>query len=185
MPEPQPPLLSRLPAFEGDELFVVIETPKNSRNKYDYDEAVGAFRLKAVMPEGMAFPYDFGFIPSTLGEDGDPLDILVLLDAPVVVGCVLSARLIGVIEAEQRAAGKPWLRNDRLLAVATHARTHEHVHRLDDLRPNLLGEIEAFFGQYNALSGREFRPVGRSGPDQARALVEHGRAAFQQHRNRK
>ena len=122
------------------------------------------FRFKAVMPEGNLFPHDFGFIPSTLGEDGDPLDVLVLLDVPLPVGCLLSARPLGVIEAEQRERDGKTERNDRLLAVATKARTHAHVHRLEDLRPGLLDEIEAFFGHYNALSGRRFNACGARRP---------------------
>jgi inorganic pyrophosphatase len=88
--------LSRLPfldASSGD-ITAVIETPKGSPNKFDYDDGVAAFRLAGVMPEGTTFPYDFGFVPSTLAEDGDPLDVLVFLDSPVVVGCVLTIRLI-------------------------------------------------------------------------------------------
>ena len=73
------------------ELRVVIETPKGSRNKYDYDPDCDCLELATVLPEGMSFPYDFGFVPSTLGEDGDPLDILILMDAPVVPGCVIRA----------------------------------------------------------------------------------------------
>ena len=76
---------------------------------------------------------DFGFIPSTLGEDSDPLDVLVLMDGSVPVGCVLTVRLIGVIEAKQRKGD--WIRNDRLLAVATPARTHEHLANLSMIRP--------------------------------------------------
>ena len=171
--------LSQLPTFdpESREVTAVIETPKGSPNKYDYDPDCGALRLKAVMPEGTAFPYDFGFIPSTLGDDGDPLDVLVFLDAPVIAGCVLTIRLIGVIEAEQREEAGEAERNDRLLAVAIHAHTHEHVHRLEDLRPNLLEEIEEFFRHYNKLRGREFKPLARSGPDRARQLLEKGIAA--------
>jgi inorganic pyrophosphatase len=169
---------TQLPAFDSDgNLNVVIETPKNSRNKYSYDEEAGAFRFKAVLPEGNLFPYDFGFVPSTLGEDGDPLDVLVLLDVSLPVGCLLSARPLGVIEAEQREGDGRTERNDRLLAVATKARTHAHVERLEDLRPGLLDEVEAFFGHYNALSGRNFTPLGRGGPERARALVEAGMAA--------
>jgi inorganic pyrophosphatase len=159
----------------------VIETPKGSPNKYDFDDSCGAFRLAGVMPEGMAFPYDFGFIPSTVGEDGDPLDLLVFLDSSAVVGCVLTVRLIGVIEAKQRSRGEEeWVRNDRLLAVAAHAHTHEHVKTLDDLRPHLLEEIEAFFSHYNKLKGGEFEPQDRAGPKKARELVEQGAAAFKQ-----
>lgn len=165
-------------AASGD-LTAIIETPKGSPNKYDYDEGCGAFRLSAVMPEGAAFPYDFGFIPSTVGEDGDPLDVLVFLDAPVVVGCVLTVRLIGVIEAKQRRKGEDWIRNDRLLAVATRAHTHAHIHDIDDLRPHLVDQIEAFFGNYNEANSKEFRAIGRGGPRKARKLVEQGGSAFQ------
>jgi inorganic pyrophosphatase len=166
---------AQLPAFDPDgHLHVVIETPKGSRNKYAYDPDLGVFRFKAVMPEGNSFPYDFGFIPSTRGPDGDPLDVLVLLDAPLELGCLLTARLIGVIEAEQREADGRTERNDRLLAVATRARTHAHVRDLDELRPGFLDEIEAFFVHYNGLSGRCFEPVGRGGPERARAVVEAG-----------
>lgn len=171
-------LLTQAPAFDPDgNLNVVVETPKNSRNKYSYDEEFGAFRFGAVLPEGSLFPYDFGFVPSTLGEDGDPLDVLVLLDVALPVGCLLSARPLGVIEGEQRERDGRVERNDRLLAVATKARTHAHVGRLEDLRPGLLDEVEAFFGHYNALSGKSFTPVGRGGPERARELVEAGIAA--------
>jgi inorganic pyrophosphatase len=175
---------SRLPAFDPGtgEVTAVVETPKGSRNKYDYDEGHGVFRLAGVMPEGTAFPHDFGFIPSTLGEDGDPLDVLVLLDAPAAMGCVLGVRLVGVIEAEQRERDGEVVRNDRLLAVATHAHTHEHVHALADLRPRLLDEIEGFFAHYNRLRGKDFRPVGRGGPERARALLEQGVARYREGR---
>src|ERR1700759_4396173 len=79
----------------------IIETPKGCRNKFDYDPDSGLFRLGGLLPEGMMFPFDFGFLPSTLGEDGDPLDILVLMDAPAHVGCLIEVRLIGVISAKQ------------------------------------------------------------------------------------
>jgi inorganic pyrophosphatase len=172
----QPTLLSCLPAIdpEKNEVLAVIETPKGSQNKYDYDETRGAFRLAGVMPDGSSFPYDFGFIPSTVGEDGDPLDLLVFLDAPMPVGCVLTVRLIGAIEAKQKKQGEDWIRNDRLLAVATHAHTHGHVMDIDDLRPHLLDEIEAFFKNYNALKGGQFKPIGRVGAKKARKLLDGG-----------
>lgn len=178
-------LLSCLPILDpqSGDITTVIETPKGSRNKYDYDDKCAAFRLAGVMPEGSSFPYDFGFIPSTLGEDGDPLDVLVFMDEPIPVGCVLTVRLIGVIEAKQRKKGEDWITNDRLLAVATHARAHEHVKDLEDLRPHLLDEIEAFFENYNKLSGKEFKPLDRSGPKKARKLVDQGSEAFKRKRD--
>ncbi len=178
--------LSRLPTLDprtGD-VTGVIETPKGSSNKYDYDDSCAAFRLAGVLPEGSSFPYDFGFIPSTLGEDGDPLDVLLFMDAPVPMGCVLTIRLIGVIEARQRENDGEWVRNDRLLAVATHAHIHAHVENLDDLRPRLLDEIEAFFQNYNRLNGKEFKPLDRSGPKKARKLLDAGAEAYRKrHKN--
>ena len=173
------PALDQLPAFDtSGALNVIIETPKGSRNKYAYDPGLGVFRFKAVLPEGSLFPYDFGFIPSTRGADGDPLDILVLLDAPVPTGCLVTVRLIGVIEAEQRERDDKVERNDRLLGAATHARTHVDLHSLGDLRGGFLDEIEGFFCHYNALSGRSFNPVGRGDPERAHSLVKQGMQAY-------
>src|SRR5438270_4478570 len=114
---------------------VVIETPKGSRNKYAFDLEEKVFILKKVLPAGMAFPFDFGFIPSTRGDDGDPVDVLVLLDEPVPAGCKVSARLLGVIEAEQTEDGKTE-RNDRLIAVAEANQEHDGVRSLKDLSPS-------------------------------------------------
>jgi inorganic pyrophosphatase len=110
MPNETPLLLTQICTFRKNQndLNVIIETPKGSRNKLDYEPDLGVFELAGVLPEGSVFPYDFGFVPSTLGEDGDPLDVLVLLDESVPTGCLISARLIGVIEADQvhESAGK-------------------------------------------------------------------------------
>lgn len=172
------PLLSRLPTFgEEGTVHVVIETPKGSANKYAYSETFGTFLFKMVLPEGTSFPYDFGLIPSTKGADGDPLDILVLLDAPAFPGCVLEARLLGVIEAEQRERDGTWQRNDRLIGVASKARTHAHVQALSDLRPGMLDEVEAFFAHYNQLAGKEFRVVRRGDAEAALALIRQGTGA--------
>src|SRR5579859_2257497 len=84
----------------------IIETPKGSRNKFDYDPETSLFMLGGLLPEGMQFPFDFGFLPSTRGEDGDPLDIMVLMDAPAHVGCLMEVRIIGIIKAEQTEDGK-------------------------------------------------------------------------------
>ena len=95
---------SHLPPLEtedGTTINVVIETPKGSRNKYAFDAERKIFQLKRVLPVGMAFPYDFGFIPSTKADDGDPVDVLVLMDEPAFPGCLLKCRVIGVIEGEQ------------------------------------------------------------------------------------
>ena len=93
-------VLSEISPFDGDgDVRIVIETPRGSRSKYSYDPECDCMQLSTVLPEGMVFPYDFGFVPSTLGEDGDPLDILVLMEASVIPGCVVRARLVGAFEA--------------------------------------------------------------------------------------
>ena len=172
--------LDRLPLVDEEtgDLTVVLETPKASRNKYKYDAERDVMRLGAVLGEGLAFPYDFGFFPSTLGEDGDPLDVLVFLDAALPPGCVATARLIGVLEVEQKEKRKPWKRNDRFFAVATHAHSHQRLKHIDELRPRLLPEIEAFFIHYAGLNGKELRVVRRSGPRRARKLLKAGARAF-------
>src|SRR5690242_8702682 len=96
--------LIEMPAIDGEthDIRVVVETPKGSRNKYKYSAECGCLELKKVLPEGMAFPYDFGFVPSTQGGDGDPIDVLLFADAPIVAGTIVTARLIGVLEARQK-----------------------------------------------------------------------------------
>ena len=130
---------TRLPAFNGDEgiVHVVIETEKRSRNKFSYDEDLNIFRLKKVLPEGMSFPYDFGFIPSTLAEDGDPLDVLVLMDESGCTGCLVECRVIGAICGEQSKDGEK-VRNDRLVGVAVQRHTHSSLKEINDLNPALL-----------------------------------------------
>jgi inorganic pyrophosphatase len=172
------------PHANGHDIRVVIETPKGSRNKYDYNPECDCMELATVLPEGMVFPYDFGFVPSTLGDDGDPLDVLILMDAPVVPGCVITARLVGAIEAKQKDKGENWTRNDRLIAIATHAQLHNTVKNLGDLRPRLLQEIKQFFVSYNKLRNRKFKLLGDAGPRQARELVEAGIKIFNSRKNK-
>jgi len=101
------------------------------------------FSLKKVLPAGMAFPYDFGFLPRTMADDGDPIDVLVLMDEPAFPGCLLLARLIGVIEGEQ-LEGKKRIRNDRLVAIAQANHMYANIKRLEDLPRNFLKELEDF-----------------------------------------
>src|SRR5947208_1626423 len=134
----------------------IIETPKGCRNKFDYDRDSNLFKLGGLLPEGMMFPFDFGFIPSTLGGDGDPVDILVLMDAPAHVGCLIQVRLIGIINAEQTEKGKTE-QNDRLLGVAIHSYDHENLTSVKDLSKTLLDQLENFFISYNKQRGKRFR----------------------------
>jgi len=173
------------PIDNGNKIQVVIETPKGSRNKYSYDPDCDCLQLSTVLPEGMVFPYDFGFLPSTLGDDGDPLDILVLMEASVVPGCVVRTRVIGGIEAKQKEKGESWTKNDRLIAVATHAQTYQNAKNLSDLRPHLVDEIIEFFVDYNKLRNRKFKAGAVVGPHKAKRLIDAGMKQFGHKHNRK
>ena len=158
---------------ETGDLNVVIDTPKDSRNKYKYDEKLKIFKLGGVLAVGLFFPFDFGYIPNTLGGDGDPLDVLVLMDEAAFVGCLVPSRLLGVIEAEQTEDGKTE-RNDRLIAVSADSRTHKNIKSINDLNPTLLDEIEHFFISYNDAKGKKFKPLGRFAATKAKKLIEEG-----------
>src|SRR5215216_1087234 len=178
--------LINLDAFhDEDELNVVIETPKGSRNKYNYDEGLRLFKLGGVLPSGASFPFDFGFVPSTLGGDGDPLDVLVLMDEPAFAGCLVRTRLVGVIEAEQTERDGETTRNDRLVGVAADSRLHTRVRTLESLGPALLEEIEHFFVSYNQIKGKQFKPLGRFGPRKALKLVEEGVKLYRQSKRKR
>jgi len=157
---------------------VIIETPKGRRNKFDYDSDYQLFALGGLLPEGLAFPFDFGFIPSTLGDDGDPLDVMVLMDEPAHVGCLLDVRLIGVIEAIQVKDGKKKT-NNRLIGVAIHSYSHENVSSLKDVNKSVLDQVEEFFVSYNKSRGKQFKVMGRHGPKRAAQLVAIGIDVFQ------
>jgi inorganic pyrophosphatase len=156
----------------------IIETPKGRRNKFDYDPESNLFKLGGLLPEGMMFPFDFGFIPSTLGEDGDPLDVLVLMDEPAHVGCLLDVRLIGVIEAEQTQQSGKTETNNRLLAVAIHSYSHENITSIKQLNESMPDQLEAFFISYNKLRGKKFKVTGRGGPARAVKILKDGIKAF-------
>jgi len=158
-------------------LFVVIETPKGSRNKFDWDFERKAFVLGGVLTAGASFPYDFGFAPGTLGQDGDPLDVLVLMDEPAFSGCLVESRLIGVIEAEQTERDGETMRNDRFIAVAQSSHLFCELHALDDLAGNLVDEIEHFFVSYNAIKGKKFQLLARGDAARAADLILEGQAA--------
>jgi inorganic pyrophosphatase len=170
--------LSNLPPVDrkSGDLNVVIDTPKGSRNKFSWDEKHQLFELSGVLPAGAVFPYDFGFIPKTRGGDGDPLDVLILMDEPAFTGCLVRSRLLGVIEAEQTEKGET-TRNDRLIAVASKSRVHADLKSITDLNPKLLDEIEHFFVSYNQAKGKKFKPLGRYGPERARKLVKSAQRA--------
>ena len=155
-------------------LRVVIETPKGSRNKFKYDPELGSYRLSSVLSEGMVFPYDFGFVPKTRAEDGDPLDVLLLMDEPAFTGCIVESRIVGVIEAEQTEDGKT-TRNDRVLAVAVDSHVHADIKEPRDLSSKMINELENFFTAYNKARGKKFRILGCKSAGTAMKLIKKSR----------
>jgi|SRR6185436_2345719 inorganic pyrophosphatase len=154
-----------------DSVKVIIETPKGSRNKFKYDPALRMFKLSKVLPEGMVFPYDFGFVPSTKGDDGDPVDVLVLMDEPTFPGCLLECRLVGVLEAEQEEKKKK-KQNPRLIAVAKQSLLFSEVASLGDINPTVLRQVEAFFVNYQKARDVKFTILARRGPDRALEILK-------------
>jgi len=169
--------ISRLPARDPEtgDLNVVVETPKGSHAKFDYDETLELFRLGGMLPQGSTFPFSFGFIPATQAPDGDPVDVLLLMEEPAFTGCLVACRLVGVIEAEQTEENGKTTRNDRLIAIAVHSREHADIASLKHLPKALTAEIEHFFISYNEVRGKRFKPLGYHGPRRAQKLVESGR----------
>ena len=162
-------------AKSGDKLLqVIIETPAGSRNKFAFDPEQEIFALKKVLPAGMVFPYDFGFLPRTLADDGDPIDVLVLMDEPAFPGCALMARLIGVIEGEQ-TTNKQSTRNDRLVAVAETAHMWANTKSIKDLPKKALTEIEEFFVNYHKLQGKKYKLLAVKGEKTALTLIAKAR----------
>jgi inorganic pyrophosphatase len=161
------------------ECKAIIETPKGRRNKFKYEHDSGLFSLSNLLPEGFSFPFDFGFIPSTVAEDGDPLDVIVLMDEPAHVGCLLKVRLIGVVKVVQTENGKK-TENDRLIAVATRSFEYEGIKSVSELRPSLTEQITEFIGLYNKNSGKDDEVKGTAGPDEALELLERAAQQFAQ-----
>lgn len=166
----------RLVPYDGDKragIQVIIETPKGSRNKYAFDPKQRIFQLKKVLPAGMAFPYDFGFVPSTKAEDGDPVDVLVLMDEPAFPGCLLKCRVVGIIEGEE-CEKEQTERNDRVVAIEEENHSFAHVKHVDDLGKKFVRELEEFFVNYHELSGSKYRILNVRGPHEARRRIQDG-----------
>ena len=150
---------------------VIVETPRGSAVKYDYDDATGLFKLKKELPAGMVFPFDFGFIPHTLGEDGDPLDIIIISEFQSFPGCIMDCRIIGGITAEQTEKGKT-IRNDRFISVPEASQMFAHVKEIKDIPRDVINQLETFFINYNELEGKKFKPLKRLNAQQAFKLIK-------------
>jgi inorganic pyrophosphatase len=156
----------------GKTVELVIETPRGSNAKLAYEPDKNAFVLRHVLPVGMAFPFDFGFVPGTLAEDGDPVDVIVLSGWSSYPGVRMEGRILGALLGEEKKPGKPGrIRNDRLLAVPAVQTSLGDVRRLADLPGDSLRQLEDFFETYARLEGKSFRVTGRAGPAQARELL--------------
>jgi inorganic pyrophosphatase len=164
--------LDKIKIFEENLLQVIIETPKGSAYKYDYDPERDVFCLNKLMPLGMSFPFDFGFIPHTKGEDGDPIDVLVMMELPASQGVLVQCRIIGILEANQIERDGSQCRNDRVIAVGNLSSQFKSVERIEDLKPELLREMESFFKQYNSLAGKEFISLGWKDSKEALKMIQ-------------
>jgi inorganic pyrophosphatase len=154
-------------------VHAVIETPKGSRNKYAYQEASGLFLLKKILPAGTAFPLDFGFIPGTRAEDGDPLDVLVITEQASYPGCLMQCRPIGIIKGEQRKQGsRKYVRNDRVLAVPDASTDFANLKRFSDLSKELRNDLSHFFMYYNSMEGGTYRMIRTGGAVEALSAVK-------------
>lgn len=174
-----------IPAWDPETgyLNVIVDTPKGSAIKFKYDVSNRIYTISHILPPGTVFPFDFGSIPSTLAADGDPLDVIILMEQPAFAGCLVQVRLVGVLEAEQTQEGKTQ-RNDRLISVAVASRLYERTRTLKDLPVRRLTEIEHYFVSYNKERGRKFLPIGRFGPARARVLVRKGEKYYRDDQDR-
>jgi inorganic pyrophosphatase len=181
-----PTHFQNIPAFADNgkdkyAIHVIIETPRDIRNKYYFNEDYGIFKLGSVIAEGLAWPYDYGFIPQTLGDDGDPLDVLFLSDAPTFTGCLSDARLIGIIRLLKN--GKE---NDRLLACPPHmkgvAQKTDDFDDIDDVPEDLMRSITTFLVQYSEEEDNTIEFKGIASRSKALKALEAGHKMWKKKR---
>lgn len=155
------------------EVNAVIEIPRGDKNKYEYDKKLNVFRLDRNLYSPVHYPGDYGFIPSTLSLDGDPLDVLVLVDAPSFSGCLMTVRPIGMLEMIDQEK-----KDEKILAVGTNNPIFKNIDDYQQLYPHLLLEIEHFFTVYKELEAKSTRIVGWQNAEKARAVVVECRDRF-------
>jgi inorganic pyrophosphatase len=153
---------------------IVIETPRGSAEKYNYDPELHLFKLKKILPAGMVFPYDFGFIPGTKGDDGDPLDIIVISEFHSFPGCLMKCRVIGAIVAEQseKKRSDKMIRNDRFIAIPKVAKMFAEFDSIRDLPDQVLEELGQFFINYNKIEEKKFKVLSVIDGKEALRLIE-------------
>jgi len=152
---------------------MIVEIPKNSSNKYEYDPALGVLRLDRALYSAMHYPGDYGFIPGTLAEDGDPLDILTLVDEPSYPCVAVAVRPVGLLSmVDGREV------DDKVLAVPNRNPRFDQIRGIKDVFPHVLREIEHFFAIYKELEGKVTRIRGWKGPREAHAYIRKSRARY-------
>lgn len=165
--------LSRIPAQPEPGLInVLVEITGGSKNKYEFDKALNAFILDRVLFSSVKYPYDYGFVPNTLADDGDPLDGMVLMDEPTFPGCVIAARPIGMLEMIDGGD-----RDEKILCVPAEDPRYANVKSLDDVAPHRLDEIAEFFRSYKNLEKKVTEILGWQNVDKVAALVDQCVAA--------
>ncbi len=163
---------SALPAIDtSGHITVVVDTPRGSRAKYKYDRECGLFRLSKLLPAGAVFPGNFGFIPGTRGKDGDEIDVLILGHGTLVMGAVVTVRLIGLLNVQQTEDGKT-VRNNHLLGVIETNHNPAELRDIDELHPHHVDEIIHFFTGYNQMEGRQFEVLVREDAEAALRYVK-------------
>jgi inorganic pyrophosphatase len=155
-------------------IYVVVEIPKKSRNKYEYDEKGGFVKLDRVLFSSLHYPGDYGFIPQTLHDDGDPLDVLVMTNEPTFSGCVIEARPLGIFHLVDKGQT-----DDKILAVPHTDPLFNAYHSLDDVPPHFLAEVTHFFNVYKDLESVEVEGRGWDGLERAYAEISHAVEQYQ------
>ena len=176
-----PPPLETLPhELDREKLTcqAIVEAPAGSRVKVYYDPESHRFRIGKFLPLGMVFPLDFAFVPSTLAGDGDPFDLLILPEAGLPVGSIVSVRILGILEAEQKKPKRDAQRNDRVIARLVESRLFAEVEHIDQLGERFVEELSCFFSTYKKLRGQKYKVVAIGGPDRAADLIEKGASAY-------
>ncbi|MEP6574062.1 MAG: inorganic diphosphatase [Gemmatimonadota bacterium] len=152
----------------------VIEIPTNERNKYELDKELGIFRLDRVLHSAVHYPGDYGFLPRTLGDDGDPLDVLVMMTIPVFTGCLVEARPIGLFHLIDKGKG-----DEKVIAVPIGDPYSDGINNISDIPQHALKEIEHFFQVYKDLEGVTTRTRGFEGSDAARGAIVDAMARYE------
>lgn len=160
---------------------MVVETPRGARAKLNYDPKLKTFVLAKSLMLGLSYPYDWGFIPSTRAEDGDPLDALVIHDAATSPGLVMRCKLLGVLQTLQETKHHR-LRNDRVIAVPENSHRERELHNVQGLRPELKQELEKFFVATDELEAKTLKFLSWQGPNEAKKLIRSCEHAFKKKR---